>query len=160
MQPVQPVQQSESLQDIITRWEVRQQLTALAERMETLPERAALTMDLDAATRARETLHPTPGTPLIETIQAKIALDQEITELQARLHDLNKPALQRSLERHQAALETQRARTIDAQARAIAADRSRPLIDRIRNLADIKRQVQPTQSTPPTPRHERDAPER
>ena len=159
-QPVQPVQQQASVQDLITRWEIRQQLTALTERMETLPERAALAMDLDAATRARETLHPTPGTPLIETIQARIALDQEITELRARAADLNKPALQRSLERYQGALETQRARTIDAQARAIAADKDRPLIDRIRDTAALKRQVQPTQSTPPAPRHERDAPER
>lgn len=159
-QPVQPVQQQASVQDLITRWEIRQQLTALTERMETLPERAALAMDLDAAARARETLHPAPGTPLIETIQAKIALDHEITALTERLEDLNKPALQRSLERHHAALETQRARTIDAQARAIAADKDRPLIDRIRDTAALKRQVQPTQSTPPAPRHERDAPER
>ena len=160
IRPAEPTQQTESVQDLIDQWQLRQQLTALTERLETLPERAALAMDLDAATRARETLHPTPGTPLIETIQAKIALDQEITELQARLEDLKKPALQRSLERHHAALETQRARTIDAQARAIAADKDRPLIDRIRDTAALKRQVQPTQSTPPTPRHERDAPER
>lgn len=159
IRPAEPTQQTGSVQDLIDQWQLRQQLTALTERLETLPERAALAMDLDAATRARETLHPTPGTPLIETIQAKIALDQEITELQARLEDLNKPALQRSLERHQAALETQRARTIDAQARAIAADKDRPLIDRIRDTAALKRQVQPNQ-TPPTPRHERDAPER
>ena len=159
-QPVQPVLQQASVQDLITRWEIRQQLTDLTERMETLPERAALAMDLDAATRARETLRPAPGTPLIETIQARIALDHEITALTERLEDLNKPALQRSLERHHAALETQRARTIDAQARAIAADKDRPLIDRIRDTAALKRQVQPTQPTPPTPRHERDAPER
>ena len=159
IRPAEPTQQTGSVQDLIDQWQLRQQLTNLTERLETLPERAALAMDLDAATRARETLHPTPGTPLIETIQAKIALDQEITELQARLEDLNKPALQRSLERHQAALETQRARTIDAQARAIAADKDRPLIDRIRDTAALKRQVQPNQ-TPPTPRHERDAPER
>lgn len=160
IRPAEPTQQTGSVQDLIDQWQLRQQLTNLTERLETLPERAVLAMDLDAATRARETLHPTPGTPLIETIQAKIALDQEITELQARLKDLNKPALQRSLERHHAALEAQRARTIDAQARAIAADKDRPLIDRIRDTAALKRQVQPTQSTPPTPRHERDAPER
>ena len=148
------------MQDLIDQWQTRHQLTQLAERLETLPERAALAMDLDAATRARETLRPTPGTPLIETIQAKIALDQEITELQARIKDLNKPALQRIIERHHAALETQRARTIDAQARAIAADKDRPLIDRIRDTAALKRQAQPTQSTPPAPRHDRDAPER
>ena len=119
-------------------------------------------MDLDAATRARETLRPSPGTPLIETIQARIALDQEITELQARIKDLNKPALQRSLERYQGALDAQRARTIDAQARAIAADKDRPLIDRIRDTAALKRHhtPQPEQPTPPTPRHDRDAPER
>ena len=117
-------------------------------------------MDLDAATRARETLRPTPSTPLIETIQARIALDQEITELRARIKDLNKPALQRIIDGYHAALEAQRARTIDAQARAIAADKDRPLIDRIRDTAALKRQVQPTQPTPPTPRHERDAPER
>lgn len=160
IRPAEPTQQTRSVQDLIERWEIRQQLTNLTERLETLPERAALAMDLDAATRARETLRPTPGTPLIETIQARIALDQEITELQARIKDLNKPALQRSLERYQGALDAQRARTIDAQARAIAADKDRPLIDRIRNLADIKRQAQPTQSTPPTPHHDRDAPER
>ena len=160
IRPAEPTQQTRSVQDLIERWETRQQLTNLTERLETLPERAALAMDLDAATRARETLRPTPGTPLIETIQARIALDQEITELQARIKDLNKPALQRSLERYQGALDAQRARTIDAQARAIAADKDRPLIDRIRNLADIKRQAQPTQSTPPTPHHDRDAPER
>lgn len=162
IRPAEPTQQTRSVQDLIDQWQLRQQLTALTERLETLPERAALAMDLDAATRARETLRPTPGTPLIETIQAKIALDQEITELQARLEDLNKPALQRSLERHHAALETQRARTIDVQARAIAADKDRPLIDRIRDTAALKRQhtPQPTQSTPPTPRHDRDAPER
>lgn len=160
IRPAEPTQQTRSVQDLIERWETRQQLTNLTERLETLPERAALAMDLDAATRARETLRPTPGTPLIETIQARIALDQEITELQARIKDLNKPALQRSLERYQGALDAQRARTIDAQARAIAADKDRPLIDRIRNLADIKRQAQPTQNTPPTPRHDRDAPER
>ena len=160
IRPAEPTQQTGSVQDLIDQWQLRQQLTALTERLETLPERTALAMDLDAATRARETLHPTPGTPLIETIQARIALDQEITELQARLEDLNKPALQRSLERHQAALEAQRARTIDAQARAIAADKDRPLIDRIRDTAALKRQVQPTQSTPPAPRYDRDAPER
>ena len=162
IRPAEPTQQTGSVQDLITRWEIRQQLTDLTERLETLPERAALAMDLDAATRARETLRPAPGTPLIETIQAKIALDHEITALTERLEDLNKPALQRSLERHQAALETQRARTIDAQARAIAADKDRPLIDRIRDTAALKRQhtPQPTQSTPPTPRHDRDAPER
>ena len=160
IRPAEPTQQTRSVQDLIERWETRQQLTNLTERLETLPERAALAMDLDAATRARETLRPTPGTPLIETIQARIALDQEITELQARIKDLNKPALQRSLERYQGALDAQRARTIDAQARAIAADKDRPLIDRIRDIAALKRQVQPTQSTPPTPRHDRDAPER
>lgn len=160
IRPAEPTQQTRSVQDLIDQWQLRQQLTNLTERLETLPERAALTMDLDAATRARETLRPSPGTPLIETIQARIALDQEITELQARIKDLNKPALQRSLERHHAALDAQRARAIDAQARAIAADKDRPLIDRIRDTAALKRQVQPTQSTPPTPRHDRDAPER
>ena len=162
IRPAEPTQQTRLVQDLIDQWQLRQQLTNLTERLETLPERAALAMDLDAATRARETLHPTPGTPLIETIQAKIALDQEITELQARIKDLNKPALQRSLERHHAALDAQRARTIDAQARAIAADKDRPLIDRIRDTAALKRQhtPQPTQSTPPAPRHDRDAPER
>lgn len=161
VQPAEPTQQTGSVQDLIDQWQLRQQLTDLTERLETLPERAALAMDLDAATRARETLHPTPGTPLIETIQAKIALDQEITELQARIKDLNKPALQRSLERHQTALETQRAKAIDAQTRAIAADKDRPLIDRIQELAALKHQTpQPTQPTPPAPRHDRDAPER
>lgn len=161
VQPAEPTQQTGSVQDLIDQWQLRQQLTNLTERLETLPERAALAMDLDAATRARETLHPTPGTPLIETIQAKIALDQEITELQARIKDLNKPALQRSLERHQTALETQRAKAIDAQTRAIAADKDRPLIDRIQELAALKHQTpQPTQPTPPAPRHDRDAPER
>ena len=162
IRPAEPTQQTRSVQDLIDQWQLRQQLTALTERLETLPERAALAMDLDAATRARETLRPTPGTPLIETIQAKIALDQEITELRARAADLNKPALQRSLERYQGALEAQRAKTIDAQARAIAADKDRPLIDRIRDTAALKRQhtPQPTQSTPPAPRHDRDAPER
>lgn len=162
IRPAEPTQQTGSVQDLIDQWQLRQQLTNLTERLETLPERAALAMDLDAATRARETLHPTPGTPLIETIQAKIALDQEITELQARIKDLNKPALQRSLERHHAALDAQRARAIDAQARAIAADKDRPLIDRIRDTAALKRQhtPQPTQSTPPASRHDRDAPER
>ena len=160
IRPAEPTQQTGSVQDLIDQWQLRQQLTALTERLETLPERAALAMDLDAATRARETLRPTPGTPLIETIQARIALDQEITELRARLKDLNKPALQRIIDGYHAALEAQRARTIDAQARAIAADKDRPLIDRIRDTAALKRQVQPTQSTPPAPRHERDAPER
>ena len=162
VQPVQPVQQSESLQDIITRWEVRQQLTALAERMETLPERAALTMDLDAAQRARTQLHHTPGTPLLQVLTARADLDREIATLEDRLHDLNKPALQRSLERHQAAVEAQRAQAIDAQARAIAADRSRPLIDRIRDTAALKRHTPqpPEQPTPPTPRRDHDAPER
>lgn len=160
IRPAEPTQQTGSVQDLIDQWQLRQQLTNLTERLETLPERAALAMDLDAATRARETLRPTPGTPLIETIQARIALDQEITELQARIKDLNKPALQRSLEHHHAALDAQRARAIDAQARAIAADKDRPLIDRIRDTAALKRQAQPTQSTPPAPRHDRDAPER
>ena len=148
--------------DLIDQWQLRQQLTNLTERLETLPDRAALAMELDAATRARETLRPTPGTPLIETIQARIALDQEITELRARIKDLKKPALQRSLERHQGALEAQRAKAIDAQARAIAADKDRPLIDRIRDTAALKHQhtPQPTQSTPPAPRRDRDAPER
>ncbi|RRD50524.1 MobF family relaxase [Arachnia propionica] len=161
-QPVQPVQQSESLQDIIARWEVRQELTALAERMETLPERAALTMDLDAAQRARTQLHHTPGTPLLQVLTARADLDREIATLEDRLHDLNKPALQRSLERHQAAVEAQRAQAIDAQARAIAADRSRPLIDRIRDTAALKRHTPqpPEQPTPPAPRRDRNAPER
>ena len=162
IRPAEPTQQTGSVQDLIDQWQLRQQLTALTERLETLPERAALAMDLDAATRARETLRPSPGTPLIETIQARIALDQEITELQARIKDLNKPALQRSLERYQGALDAQRARTIDAQARAIAADKDRPLIDRIRDVDALKRHhtPQPEQPTPPTPRHDRDAPER
>ena len=160
IRPAEPTQQTRSVQDLIDQWQLRQQLTNLTERLETLPERAALAMDLDAATRARETLRPAPGTPLIETIQARIALDQEITELQARIKDLNKPALQRSLERHQGALDAQRARALDAQARAIAADKDRPLIDRIRDTAALKRQVQPTQPCPPAPRHDRDAPER
>ena len=159
IRPAEPTQQTGSVQDLIDQWQLRQQLTNLTERLETLPERAALAMDLDAATRARETLRPTPGTPLIETIQARIALDQEITELQARIKDLNKPALQRSLERYQGALDAQRARTIDAQARAIAADKDRPLIDRIRDTAALKHQHTP-QPEQPTPRHERDAPER
>ncbi|BCR81699.1 MobF family relaxase [Arachnia rubra] len=159
IRPAEPTQQTGSVQDLIDQWQLRQQLTALTERLETLPERAALAMDLDAATRARETLRPAPGTPLIETIQAKIALDQEITELRARAADLNKPALQRSLERYQGALEAQRAKTIDAQARAIAADKDRPLIDRIRDTAALKHQHTP-QPEQPTPRHERDAPER
>ncbi|MDO5082534.1 MAG: MobF family relaxase [Arachnia propionica] len=159
LQPVQPVQQPESLQDIITRWEVRQELTALAERLETLPERAALTMDLDAAQRARTQLHHTPGTPLLQVLTARADLDREIATLEDRLHDLNKPALQRSLERHQAVVEAQRAQAIDAQARAIAADRSRPLIDRIQELAALKRQT-PESPTPPAPRRDRDAPER
>lgn len=159
IRPAEPTQQTRSVQDLIDQWQLRQQLTALTERLETLPERAALAMDLDAATRARETLHPTPGTPLIETIQARIALDQEITELRARAADLNKPALQRSLERYHAALEAQRAKTIDAQARAIAADKDRPLIDRIRDTAALKHQHTP-QPEQPTPRHDRDAPER
>lgn len=159
IRPAEPTQQTGSVQDLIDQWQLRQQLTNLTERLETLPERAALAMDLDAATRARETLRPTPGTPLIETIQARIALDQEITELQARIKDLNKPALQRSLEHHHAALEAQRAKTIDAQARAIAADKDRPLIDRIRDTAALKHQHTP-QPEQPTPRHERDAPER
>lgn len=162
IRPAEPTQQTRSVQDLIDQWQLRQQLTNLTERLETLPERAALAMDLDAATRARETLHPTPGTPLIETIQARIALDQEITELQARIKDLNKPALQRIIDGYHAALETQRARAIDAQARAIAADKDRPLIDRIRDTAALKRQhaPQPEQPTPPAPRHDRDAPER
>lgn len=162
IRPAEPTQQTRSVQDLIDQWQLRQQLTNLTERLETLPERAALAMDLDAATRARETLHPTPGTPLIETIQARIALDQEITELRARIKDLNKPALQRIIDGYHAALETQRARAIDAQARAIAADKDRPLIDRIRDTAALKRQhtPQPTQSTPPAPRRDRDAPER
>ena len=166
IRPAEPTQQTGSVQDLIDQWQLRQQLTALTERLETLPERAALAMDLDAATRTRETLRPTPGTPLItpliETIQARIALDQEITELRARIKDLNKPALQRIIDGYHAALEAQRARTIDAQARAIAADKDRPLIDRIRDTAALKRQhtPQPTQSTPPAPRHDRDAPER
>lgn len=162
IRPAEPTQQTGSVQDLIDQWQLRQQLTDLTERLETLPDRAALAMELDAATRARETLRPTPGTPLIETIQARIALDQEITELRARIKDLKKPALQRSLERHQGALEAQRARAIDAQARAIAADKDRPLIDRIRDTAALKRQhtPQPTQSTPPAPRRDRDAPER
>lgn len=160
IRPAEPTQQTGSVQDLIDQWQLRQQLTNLTERLETLPERAALAMDLDAATRARETLRPSPGTPLIETIQARIALDQEITELQARIKDLNKPALQRIIDGYHAALDAQRARAIDAQARAIAADKDRPLIDRIRDTAALKRQVQPTQSTPPAPRHDRDAPER
>lgn len=162
IRPAEPTQQTGSVQDLIDQWQLRQQLTNLTERLETLPERAALAMDLDAATRARETLRPSPGTPLIETIQARIALDQEITELQARIKDLNKPALQRSLERYHAALDAQRARTIDAQARAIAADKDRPLIDRIRRHLTLKRHhaPQPEQPTPPTSRHDRDAPER
>lgn len=162
IRPAEPTQQTGSVQDLIDQWQLRQQLTNLTERLETLPDRAALAMELDAATRARETLRPTPGTPLIETIQARIALDQEITELRARIKDLKKPALQRSLERHQGALEAQRAKAIDAQARAIAADKDRPLIDRIRDTAALKHQhtPQPTQSTPPAPRRDRDAPER
>ncbi len=148
------------MQDLIDQWQTRHQLTQLAERMETLPERVDLTMDLAAAQRARTHLRHTPGIPLIEVLHATAVLDREITTLENRLDDLNKPALQRSLERHHAAQAAQKTRAIDAQTRAIAADQDRPLIDRIRDTAALKRQVQPTQSTPPAPRHERDAPER
>lgn len=147
------------MQDLIEQWQTRQQLTALVERMETLPERVDLTLDLDAAQRARTQLRPTPGTPLIETLTARAALDREIVELRGKLADLNKPALQRSLERLQAAQAAERARVIDAQAKAIRADTDRPLINRIQELAALKRQS-PEQSTPPAPRRDRDAPER
>ncbi|MDO5066356.1 MAG: MobF family relaxase [Propionibacteriaceae bacterium] len=157
-QPVRPVQLVGSVQDLIDRWELRQQATALQDRLETFPERAALTLDLDAAQRARTQLRPAPGTPLIETLQATAALDREIVDLRAKLADLNKPALQRSLERHQAAIEARKARAIDAQAKGIAADTTRPLIDRLQEMAALKRHQEPP--TPPAPRRDHDAPER